>query len=251
MVAHAKAIGLDVVAITDHDTVKGGLEAKRYARKYGVVVIPGAEITTISGHLLALGITENIPKLMAVEETLEKIHRQGGIGIASHPFDVGNEGMGKLALKCDAMESFNALNVERISNWKAALLAKNHKFPSVANSDAHCSMMMGYGRTNILSSDDIDDIFDAIKKGNTELQTRYIPTKIIMEWAVERLKVSYAYTVNYMNKNYRWPKRTFYRKLLGLVNKSPGNIDYLFRLITYFSLGNVFLYRAFREVLRI
>jgi hypothetical protein len=131
------------------------------------------------------------------------------------------------------------------------MFAGKHKFPSVANSDAHCSMMIGYGRTDIHCNEDIDSILKAIKKGNTTIQTQYIPTKIIMEWAVTRLKISYAYTLDYMNKNYRWPKKMVYKKLLGLVNKSPGHIDYLFRLITYFSLGNVFVYRAFREILMI
>ncbi len=251
MVAHASRIGLDVVAITDHDTVAGGLEAKKYGKKYGMVVIPGAEITTISGHVLALGITEDILPHLTVEKTVEKIHEQGGIAVASHPFDIKNEGVGNLALKCDAMEAFNALNLERISNWKAMMFASKNKFPSIANSDAHCSGMMGYGRTEISSSERMDDIFDAIAKGRTKMQTEYIPTKIVMEWAVKRLKVSYAYTLNYMNENYNWPKRTVCKKLLGLVNKSPGNIDYLFRLMTYFSLGNLFVYRAFREVLMI
>jgi len=251
MVRHAKRIGLDIIAITDHDTVRGGVEAEKYTKQYGIIVIPGEEVTTVDGHVLALGIRETVPKLLSVEETLERIREQGGIGVASHPFDVKNEGVGKLALKCDAMEAFNALNVERISNWKAAMFAKRYRVPSIANSDAHCSMMIGYGRTDIRSDADIDSILNAIKKGRTTLQTQYIPTKIIMEWAVERLKVSYAYTLEYMNENYRLPKRVVYKKLLGLVNKSPGKIDYLFRLITYFSLGNVFIYRAFREILRI
>ncbi|MBI5060738.1 MAG: PHP domain-containing protein [Candidatus Aenigmarchaeota archaeon] len=251
MVACAKKKGIDIVAVTDHDTIRGGLEAAKYAKKYGIIVIPGAEITTRSGHVLALGIKKDILPSLSVEETIERIHAQGGIAIASHPFDVGNEGVGNLALKCDALEAFNAINLERISNWKARLFANKYKFPSVANSDAHCAEMIGYGRTEIYSSESIDDIFDAIQKGRTKMHAQYIPTKVVMEWSVKRLKVSYAFTLNYMNENYRWPKRAVCAKLLGLVKKSPGNIDYLFRLIAYFSLGNLFVYKAFREILMV
>ncbi len=53
----AAAAGLDVVALTDHDTTAGWAEAGEAARRAGVVLVPGAEISCQAGgigvHLLA------------------------------------------------------------------------------------------------------------------------------------------------------------------------------------------------------
>ena len=81
------ATDLDVIAITDHEDARGGLEARELAAKRGlkVEVVPGAEITTRHGHLLALFIEETPPIFRSVEATIEAIHAQGGIAIAAHP----------------------------------------------------------------------------------------------------------------------------------------------------------------------
>ena len=78
---------LDVIAITDHEDVRGGLEARELAAKRGlrVEVVPGAEMTTRHGHLLALFIERTPPIFRSVEATIEAIHAQGGIAIAAHP----------------------------------------------------------------------------------------------------------------------------------------------------------------------
>ncbi|MCX6816230.1 MAG: PHP domain-containing protein, partial [Candidatus Aenigmarchaeota archaeon] len=164
MVKHAKNIGLGAIAITDHDKIEGAWEAKKYARKYGVIVIPGEEVSTANGHLLGLGIEEWIKPGMAVEETIDIIHDQGGIAIGDHPFDIKNEGIGSLASLTDAVEVFNALNTEKISNMRARRFAKIHKMPAVAGSDAHWTEMVGHG-INEIDASGVDGILKAIKKG--------------------------------------------------------------------------------------
>ncbi|NTW12340.1 MAG: PHP domain-containing protein, partial [Anaerolineales bacterium] len=57
----AAQIGLDVIAVTDHDEIAGSLKALELAPAYGVEVIPGTEVTTSEGDLLALNVTEKIP----------------------------------------------------------------------------------------------------------------------------------------------------------------------------------------------
>ena len=66
-----------------------------------------------------------------------------------------------------------------------------------------------------------------------------------------RLKISYTYTINYMNNNYRWPKRKAGIELIKLVRKSPGNIDYLFKLGAYMALGSIIIYSIIRNTLNI
>jgi hypothetical protein len=248
MVQHAKRIGLDALAITDHDTLTGSRKAKRYGKRYGVHIIPGMEITTESGHVVGLGITEHIKRGLSVEETVDRIHEQGGIAISAHPFDVKNEGINDLCLKCDVIEAFNALNLERIGNIKTRIFAKRHKKPVSAGSDAHCIEMMGHGLTEI-HTDDPDKIYSCLKKNRVTLHKKYIPVKVVTDWSIMRLQLSYQEVINYINKNYILPKRVVSKKLLTLVKHSPGKIDYFLRGLAYFSLGNAFLYALFKETL--
>src|SRR5207247_10510641 len=79
MIESAFRGGLDGIIVTDHDTVKGGLAGKKIARGYnGFHVIPGAEVSSMAGHILAIGIEENIPKGLCLEESVDRIHDSGG-----------------------------------------------------------------------------------------------------------------------------------------------------------------------------
>lgn len=85
----AREIGLNVIAITDHDEVAGALEAVRLASHYGVEVIPGSEVTTAEGDLLALNIHKKIQPGLSLIETLLRVKDQGGIALAAHPMSGG------------------------------------------------------------------------------------------------------------------------------------------------------------------
>lgn len=76
---------LDVIAITDHDQFAGVLEALELAPRYGIEVVPGSEITTADGHLLALYIHHKIPAGLSLVETVLEVGRQGGLCIAAYP----------------------------------------------------------------------------------------------------------------------------------------------------------------------
>ena len=138
--------GLDGIAVTDHDTVRGSIVAKRVAKSFkGFLVITGSEIKTKEGEIQGLGITKNIPKDLSIEETVEKIHDLGGIAIAVHPFGsyLLRKGVEHSAIKADAVEIFNAANLFQGSNNKASMLARRYKMPVTAGSDAHNTREVG------------------------------------------------------------------------------------------------------------
>lgn len=250
MAAHAKRIGLGAIAITDHDVALSTSVAKKLSKKHGIIVIPGEEVGTMDGHVLALGINERIEECLSAEETIERIHDQGGIAIASHPFDVYRKGIRQLAAKCDAVEVFNALNHDRISNLKGLRFAEKRNMAMVAGSDAHCIAMLGNGVINLEASD-MDGVLKAIKKGNVTISARYTPPLILMDWTMRRLKLSYMHVTEYINDNYSLPKRFVAQRLLSLVKQYPGNIRYFFNAITYFGVGSVIAYSAVREIFSI
>jgi predicted metal-dependent phosphoesterase TrpH len=171
MIEAAVRRGLEGLIITDHDSVKGGLVGKEIAREYrDFTVIPGAEITSRAGHILAIGIEKNLPKGMCVEETVETIHDLGGIAVASHPFSSRvRPSVGDYCLVTDGIEVFNATN-RGLANSRALSLAQMHGRPRTAGSDAHWARTVG--TAGIICDDPLEDI----PKGRTELFGEYVST---------------------------------------------------------------------------
>src|SRR5215218_1900321 len=89
VLTRARQIGLDVIAITDHDEIAGSLQALELASTFGVEVIPGMEVTTAEGDLLALNITKKIERNLTLIETVLKVSDLGGFCIAPHPMANG------------------------------------------------------------------------------------------------------------------------------------------------------------------
>jgi predicted metal-dependent phosphoesterase TrpH len=171
----AADVGLDVVAITDHDAITGALEARELASQFGVEVVPGAEVTTSEGHIVALYIDKLPPAGMSLDETLLWIGHYGGIAIAPHPFNnlpksltvesvvnVFNHPRSKGVLK--GIEVYNMATrsfgdvVEKLSAFLP--LAKT------AASDAHVYWAIGVGRTQFKGST-ANDLRVALEKAST------------------------------------------------------------------------------------
>src|SRR5438093_13062903 len=144
MIEAAIRKGLQGMIITDHDSVAGGLAGRKVARRYKEFkVIPGAEVTSRSGHILAIGIENNVPRRITVEETVERIHDLGGIAVASHPFSSRvRPALGEECLKTDGVEVFNAAN-RGDSNYRALFLAQTNGRRGTAGSDAHWHRRVG------------------------------------------------------------------------------------------------------------
>ena len=83
----AAEVGLDVVAITDHNEVAGGFEALAVGERYGVRVIVGEEVKTSEGEVIGLFLKERIAPGLTFAETIAEIKRQGAIVYVPHPFD--------------------------------------------------------------------------------------------------------------------------------------------------------------------
>ena len=162
----AKMLDLDGFALTDHDTVDGLMEAKRAAKEFNLKFIPGTEVSSDQGHVLALGVDEVVGK-GPLDETIERIHELGGIAIAPHPYDIFRHGVRNYVkeFKFDYIEAFNARTVFPTLNDKAEFEAKKLKMPMTAGSDAHNLQCMGLGTVWV---DKMDDLY----KGKAEMYRR-------------------------------------------------------------------------------
>lgn len=202
VLARAKQVGLDVIAITDHDEIKGSLQAFDLAPKFGIEVIPGIEITTAAGDLLALFVTEKIEPGLSLVGTILRVGEAGGICIAPHPMA---KGMGMKSLSAvsiaralqhpDArriligIETYNATALDRESNDHAqALAAEYPHIAQVANSDAHTLQTIGLGVTEFLGCT-AANLLDALWIGATDVRrgAQLSSARILSTWAINYL----------------------------------------------------------------
>ncbi|MBQ7621953.1 MAG: PHP domain-containing protein, partial [Candidatus Methanomethylophilaceae archaeon] len=83
IIAVAKDRGIGCIAITDHNEFKAFELLKD---RKDIIVIPGEEVSSSVGHIIALGIDRQIPPRLSIEETVDLIHEAGGYAYAAHPY---------------------------------------------------------------------------------------------------------------------------------------------------------------------
>lgn len=163
----AERVGLDVVALTDHDDIRGAFQLRDIAarRSSPVEVVTGIEVTTRSGHLLALWVEEEIPMFRPLAETVARVHALGGVAVVPHPlsyltFSVGERALRSLAAspdarcKVDGIEVLNPSYAGRVRVARAVWL--NDAFLHVAatgSSDAHQARLVGTAWTEFPGRD--------------------------------------------------------------------------------------------------
>jgi predicted metal-dependent phosphoesterase TrpH len=142
----ARRAGLERVAVTDHNTIRGALEAAALAPD---LIIPGEEIQTGEGELLGYFVCEEIPRGLSPEETIARLREQGAAVSVSHPFDRFRRGawnpvtLARIAPLVDAVEGFNARCLFAADNAQAAAFARARNLPMTAGSDAHAALELG------------------------------------------------------------------------------------------------------------
>ncbi|VVB86673.1 PHP-associated [uncultured archaeon] len=171
--------GLDGIAICDHNTVEGSLLGIRRARELNLplIVLPGVEVSTIEGHLLVLGVKENIPHDLPYLETISVARQKGGVVIAAHPFKSGGIGYG--ARDADAVETFNSRCIFD-ENMKAKKIAQERGKPEVGGSDSHLLATIGLAYTDIEAEPDERAILSAIREGRTGSSGQVVPLSVVV-----------------------------------------------------------------------
>jgi predicted metal-dependent phosphoesterase TrpH len=197
----AKEAGLDIIAITDHDSIRGALLAVELAPQFGIQVIPGVEISTAEGDVLALSVGKLIPAGLSLIETAIRVGELGGFCIAPHPTAMGL-GMNSLsaysireALRdreasrvLIGIETYNATVLDRESNDAARILAERSDVAQTGGSDAHISEVIGFGAT-IFPGNTIQHLIAALWTATTRIRTgpQWGSAHILSNWAASYL----------------------------------------------------------------
>ncbi|MFB6129902.1 MAG: CehA/McbA family metallohydrolase [Salinigranum sp.] len=183
----AAEIGLDAVVITDHDVIYESIRAAELAPQYGLIGIPGVEVSTADGHLLALGVEEMPPAGESVAETAAWVRSHGGVSVVAHPFQRSRHGVRRRALSTaefDAIEVYNSWLFTGYKNRRARRYARAHDYPGMAGSDAHKVPYVGRAYTEVRVPDVTREtvtaraVLDAILDGDTHVRGRRTPIPV-------------------------------------------------------------------------
>lgn len=139
-------VNLELIAVTDHNTINGALKVKDYAP---FPVIIGEEIKTSAGEITGLFLKETIPPGLSPIDTAHRIKDQGGLVSLPHPFDrfrsevIDRRAIDELIPLIDIVEIFNSRNNLSADDRKAEIFAKEHNLLTSGVSDAHTIMELG------------------------------------------------------------------------------------------------------------
>ena len=178
----AKKRGLDGIAVTDHNTIKGGIEALKSNRDKDFQVIVGAEMKTEYGDIIGLFLNGEI-RTGRFEEVIEEIKSQEGLSVLAHPYRQ-YKNPERIVAKVELVEAFNARS-KKEDNERAYGLAMRFKKPMTAGSDAHLGFEIGRGRTMINSK-----LKKELKNDKTEIEGNESSYYLVhgLSVAVEKVK---------------------------------------------------------------
>jgi predicted metal-dependent phosphoesterase TrpH len=198
IIRQCEKMGVDRIAITDHNTAEGALAMQQIAPD---LVIVGEEIMTTQGELLGYFMQETIPPDLTPEETIRRLRDQGAAISVSHPFDRLRKGAWReedllqIIDKVDAIEVFNARCMFPQDNEKAQAFAEQHHLVGTIGSDAHSHVEYGRALARMQPFEGASDFLESIEKA--EFVRRYS-----------------SFLVHFHSKTAKWSKKLGLRQRL-------------------------------------
>ncbi len=194
--AAVKAAGLHVVCATDHNTIEGALRLRELADGFRVIV--GEEVSTRDGEIIGLFLEKEIARGLTAEETIARIHDQGGLVSVPHPFSrnrtfhIRRSVLERVWKDIDCIEVFNAREAFTGDNLRAAAFAKEKELPGAVGSDAHRASEIGRAWVEVEDFAGRDDFIASLREGSVvgKLTGNYIHlltrVDVIRKWWTRR-----------------------------------------------------------------
>ena len=152
VVERCRRSGLGLVAITDHNNIRGALEVRDIAP---FPVIIGEEIKSAAGDIIGLFLEEEVPSGLPPLDTAQRIKDQGGLVVVPHPFcrlrpsALGPHALKEILTLVDLIEGYNSHTILPGDNARGVAFAEDHSLPMVASSDAHSALELGSTFTEV------------------------------------------------------------------------------------------------------
>jgi predicted metal-dependent phosphoesterase TrpH len=168
--AAIRAAGLNVVCATDHNTIEGALRLRELADGFRVIV--GEEVSSSDGEIIGLFLDKPVPRGLSAEETIARIHDQGGLVSVPHPFSrnrrfhLRRSVLERVWRDIDCIEVFNAREAFTQDNVRAAAFANEKGLPGAVGSDAHRASEIGRAWVEVEEFAGRDDFIAALREGS-------------------------------------------------------------------------------------
>lgn len=171
----AARVGLDVIAVTNHNqTLAGRIGRWASGRSSGPMIMVGEEITGRDFHLIAVGIQQAVDWNQPADAAIDQVHAQGGVAIAAHPLRGLVEGYDDRALtQLDGLEAahpdaLQSTLTPQFEEFYQRTLARNREVAAIGSSDFHMNAPLGRCRTYLLARERSEAaVIDAIRAGRT------------------------------------------------------------------------------------
>ena len=215
----AHAVGLDVLFVTNHNTIDGFkqmVEYKKNHQKFDALnVYPAEEVTTNNeSHVLIYGLDHSIKSGLSLSEVLDEAKKQDAVTVAPHPFSL-LDALREDSTYCDLFEVFNSSNVDVYSNLKAKNFAKEKGLHVVVGSDSHVQSTIGRSTNLIHSENKLDSVIDAMKHHKITIEkTAYVQPKEALEHIRYKIENSAFFIDKYTSQFYPralWPIKVLYK----------------------------------------
>ena len=191
LLERAEEIGLGAIAITDHNTFGGALEAAELARARNLVVIPGEEMKTDGqGEVIGLFLEEEIPRGMSFADTIAAIREQGGLVYLPHPFDrlhaiPDPATLHRHLAEIDVFEVFNARLLRDSFNDEALRFARKYRLLEGAGSDAHVLQGVGTGVVRMRRFDGPEEFLLSLRTAEVLRRPKSLAYLQSLKWAAQ------------------------------------------------------------------
>ncbi len=188
---HAEEIGLDAIAVTDHNVFAGALEAVALARDRELIVIPGEEIKTDNqGEVIGLFLEEEIPRGMSFADTVAAVREQGGLVYLPHPFDrlhaiPDPATLHRHLAEIDVLEVYNARLLRDSFNDEALRFARKYRLLQGAGSDAHVLQGVGTGAVRMRGFDGPEEFLLSLRTAEILRRPKSLAYLQSLKWVAQ------------------------------------------------------------------
>ena len=164
----AEKRGMDGISILDHNSIKGYEKAQKVDTD--LIIVPGIEVSTPDGHIIAMGLREEIGKQASISEAIDRIRERGALAIAAHPYRFWS-GVGEKNILKNEWDGIDGQNGRGwgFRNRQARALAEKMGVPVIGGSDSHRLKTIGKAFTMIGEADTWEDVIQKIEKGKTKI----------------------------------------------------------------------------------
>jgi predicted metal-dependent phosphoesterase TrpH len=186
VVKKARSVGMNVVCITDHNSILGAKKAREAGKGIdGIEVVIGEEISTADGEVIGLFIEEEIPAGLSAVETIDRIREQGGLVIAPHPFSLHCPCLREKieVLDIDGIETLNGGHIDDYANAQAQERGKTGRFACLGSSDAHYLKTIGCAYTEFEGTT-AEELRKAIVSKTTSAGGKPMPLDKAIAWSI-------------------------------------------------------------------